>query len=255
MNYIDYNKKLWNQLSKSKHLLNPEITDEQVENAKKGTPEIYTSFDSPIPSDWLPKKSWRELNVLLLGAAGGNIAPLIALTGSNVHLVDISSNQLDIDKKICAELGLKIDYYEQDFQDLSNFPDDEFDLIIQPSSQFYIPSLDQLWSEVHRVLKPEGRYITTVINPLYFMVDLEALKGSGDLIFNKSIKSDSLVNQTLNGTQFAEFSHSLASIFGGLSRSGLNILEVREEGWGSYDDIGIDKYLNSFITLMLTKSI
>ncbi len=253
MDYIAYNKKIWNFLSQKKNLLNIEPTEELLEKARSGKPEIYTAFESPIAQDWFPSSNWKDSSILLLGAGGGNVSPLLALAGANVHLVDFSKGQLDIDRALNKKLGQDVCYYEQDFQDLSSFSDNQFDLIIQPSSTFYIEDTERLWRETYRVLKEGGTYITTVVNPIYYMADLDTLKGSQVLIRPQGKTKPEISSTKFDGIQFAEFGHSLNSLIGEPLKTGFKLARFEESGWGKYDDIGIDKAFQSFITMKLIK--
>src|SRR5919205_3843914 len=81
----------------------------------QGTPAARRSWLDEF--GWLP---WEDLrSVLVLCGAGGQQAPAFASLGLQVTVVDISAEQLAIDRRIAARRGLDIECIRADVQDLS----------------------------------------------------------------------------------------------------------------------------------------
>jgi len=104
-------------------------------------------------------------NVLCLASGGGQQSVAYALLGANVTVTDFSAEQLSRDSLAAQKLGLEIKIVKTDMRDLSMFQDEEFDVVHQPYSINYIPAVDQLFTEVSRVLKPRGIYHLMFHNP------------------------------------------------------------------------------------------
>lgn len=97
----------------------------------------------------------EKLRILNLGAGTGDDLPVISQFG-DVYIIDIDSNALRMvsdkfvyEKKVCDACHLP-------------YPDNFFDLALAFDVLEHIESDSQAVSEVHRVLKSDGRFIFTV---------------------------------------------------------------------------------------------
>jgi len=104
--------------------------------------------------------------VLCLACGGGQQAALFASLGYRVTLADISPDQLQIDRAVAEEYGLKIELVEADMLDLSRLHGRQFDLVYQAVSACYVPDVQRLYREVARVIKPGGWYRVEHWNPV-----------------------------------------------------------------------------------------
>lgn len=104
-------------------------------------------------------------NVLCLAAGGGQQSIGFALLGANVTVVDFSQEQLEKDKLVANEYQKKIRIFKSDMRDLSFCENEEFDIVCHPYSINYIPDVSKVFSEVSRVLKPNGLYDLMFHNP------------------------------------------------------------------------------------------
>lgn len=73
-----------------------------------------------------------------------------------VTVVDFSEAQLEQDRLVAEQYQLDIRIVKSDMRDLSFCHDAEFDIVFQPYSINYIPSIDGVLDEVARILKPTG---------------------------------------------------------------------------------------------------
>lgn len=104
-------------------------------------------------------------NVLCLASGGGQQSIAFALLGAKVTVVDFSAQQLEKDRLVSEQYGIDIRIIKSDMSDLIQFSDEEFDVVYQPYSINYISSIEKLYDEVHRVLKPGGYYDLMFHNP------------------------------------------------------------------------------------------
>jgi ubiquinone/menaquinone biosynthesis C-methylase UbiE len=148
----------------------------------------YTQLDRQVRGlDGAPE--WPRLRSFLPEIAGTSILDLgcgfgwfarwarehgaVLVTG-----IDISQNMLDTARKMTAEEDAKegggsprgtIAYQQADLESLK-LPDEaaqSYDLVFSSLALHYLEHLPELMTEVHRVLKPGGKFVFNVEHPIY----------------------------------------------------------------------------------------
>jgi ubiquinone/menaquinone biosynthesis C-methylase UbiE len=61
--------------------------------------------------------------------------------------------------------GLDAQFRAGDIRDPLPFDDGEFDFVFSATALHYVENLSKTMSEIARVLKPEGRFIASVLHP------------------------------------------------------------------------------------------
>ncbi len=105
-------------------------------------------------------------HVLCLAAGGGRQSSLYAAAGARVTVVDLSGAMLELDRLTAAERGFQLRLIQTTMEDLSPLDDGEFDIVIQPVSTCYVPSVAPVFAEVARVTRPGGLYISQHKQPV-----------------------------------------------------------------------------------------
>lgn len=105
----------------------------------------------------------RITSLLDIGCGGGIISEDMAREGFAVSGIDISTPSLLTAKKHAMENNLNIDYYEAPAEQLP-FASNSFDVITCCDVLEHVDDLNQVCSEVSRVLKPQGIFIYDTIN-------------------------------------------------------------------------------------------
>ena len=196
--------------------------------------------------------------VLCLASGGGQQSIAFALLGATVTVVDFSAEQLKKDKLVAEKYGQPIRCIKTDMQDLSMLVDNEFDIVYQPYSINYIPSVEKVFDEITRVLKPNGIYQLMFHNPFVHgswkdgcwgseWQQAELWQGKGYPIWQPyqdgyPIKTtDPNWNFTNNQNQAIklespqEYRHTLSTILNGLISRGFGILSLKEEVGDNFD--------------------
>lgn len=101
----------------------------------------------------------KDVLELACGAAQG--AGYLAARARSLICGDVSPALLDVAR---AHYGDRIDLRELDAQDLSEFADASFDVVLLFEALYYIPDLGRLFSEVARVLRPGGAFLVATAN-------------------------------------------------------------------------------------------
>jgi ubiquinone/menaquinone biosynthesis C-methylase UbiE len=93
--------------------------------------------------------------VLEVGTASGYFAHILTRAGYAVTAVDVSPNMVKEAELVTQALGMKVDYYVMDAQEL-DFDKDQFDLVFTRLMTWTIPDVKKCYGEVFRVLRPGG---------------------------------------------------------------------------------------------------
>ena len=125
-------------------------------------------------------------------------------------------------------------------RDLSTFSQDSFDVVWQPYSTNFVPSVDPVFCEVARLLKPGGTYFLQFANPFVMTVDEEAWDGNAFPLCHPYLDGEDVTryfphwNVTRpEGSQVRlesphEFRHTLSSVMNTLVDNGFVFLGLWE---------------------------
>ena len=132
-----HNRRAWNSMVEDRHVFARPARDEQFRNPLAQVDGL----------GWLGP-SMRGRRLLCLAAGGGRQGPLYAAAGAQVTVVDISPEMLALDREVAARRRLQIRTVEASMDDLSMFSSGEFEMVIQPVSTCYMPSVMAVYREV-----------------------------------------------------------------------------------------------------------
>lgn len=200
---------------------------------------------------------FKGKKVLCLAGGGGQQSLAFALLGANVTVVDFSAEQLKKDKLAATKFDKKIRLIKADMRDLSMLDNENFDIIYQPYSINYIPSIAQVFDEVQRLLKPKGVYDLMVHNPYIHGTwkdgcwgnewgSAELWKEKGYPIWQpyqdgypiKTVDPNWNFNNHKGGLvkieSPQEYRHTLATILNGLINRNFELLQFQEETGRNY---------------------
>ncbi len=185
-------------------------------------------------------------DVLCLASGGGTHAPLYAIAGARVTVVDISPRQLEHDDAVAQQLGLPIRTLCQSIDRLEALDDASFDVVVQPVSSSYVPDVRAVYRQVARVIRRGGVYVSQHKQPV--ALQTIASSGEGDeaagplrlwtpAVDGKRIPAGPDIDRAgparrdvigirEQGTD--EFVHTLDALIGGLCDAGFVITDFQE---------------------------
>ncbi|PSR52717.1 hypothetical protein AHMF7605_03840 [Adhaeribacter arboris] len=240
------NKQLWNELARQGVVCSQPklgLTPEQAHQ--------YLNKHGFYPASLAGK------NVLCLASGGGQQSISFALLGAQVTVVDFSQVQLEKDQLAAAAYNKPIRIILSDMRDLSFSPAEAFDIVYQPYSINYLSSVEEVFNEVARVLKPQGVYDLMFHNPyvhgswkdgcwgLEWQAE-ELWQGKGYPLWQpyqegypvKTVDAHwnftNPENQAVQVTSPQEFKHTMATVINGLIARGFEILSWQEEVGSDY---------------------
>jgi ubiquinone/menaquinone biosynthesis C-methylase UbiE len=130
----------------------------------KGTPH-HQSILNPCVEKLMGNVQGRR--ILDAGCGEGYLARFYAQKGAKVVGVDFSQTLIDRSKTLSTELP--ISYVLADLCHLRDFESEEFDIILCNLVLLNLECLDKSLSEFHRVLRPNGFLVFSVVHPAFNM--------------------------------------------------------------------------------------
>ena len=222
------NRQRWNALARANVQYSQPFLDYTLEQAA-----AYV-YRYGILKDVAGKK------VLCLASGGGQDSVAFGLLGADVTVLDLSDVQLERDRQAAEHHNLAVTTIQGDMCDLSVFTDNRFDIVWQPYSLNFVPSVEPVFREVARVLQPGGIYQVAIANPFAQSVDDDAWDGSGYSLRGLYTDGEDIscyyphwdVEQP-DGTIVKidsphEFRHTLSTVLNTLARNGFVFLFLQE---------------------------
>lgn len=252
---FEYNSKAWNaQVRKGNQWTIP-VDSETVEKARQGEWQIVLTPVKPVPRDWFPR-DLKGCKMLLLAGGGGQQGPVLAAVGADVTVYDLSSGQLGRDREVAERDGLKLTCVQGNMQDLSVFADDQFDLIVHPCSNSFVPDVNPVWKEAFRVLKPGGHLMAGMVNSMLFLfdeadMDRGVFEAKYSLPYSDTESLDAESRQRyIDQNEPLCFGHTLNDQIGGQLRAGFHMVDFYEDGW---PDLPFSKFADSMFATLSRK--
>jgi len=233
------------------------VSDEQIDAARRGEWQIFLTPSRPVPATWFPPLEGAD--VLCLASGGGQQGPILAATGALVTVFDNSPRQLERDRSLADRHGLPLRAVEGDMRDLSVFQDGSFDLVVHPVSNVFVPEIRPVWTEAYRVLRPGGRLMSGISNPILYVFDAEAydrgiLEPRHRLPYSDAeFLSEAAQRARLEQGSPLEFSHTLEDQIGGQIDAGFVIAGFYEDRSGDEDHEILERYASTFLATLAFK--
>ncbi|MBC7847798.1 MAG: class I SAM-dependent methyltransferase [Flavobacterium sp.] len=250
MDIVKHNKSAWNNYVDKKDRWTIPVSEQELENSKKGNWSIVLTPKKPVPHNWFPELNGSK--VLGLVSGGGQQGPILATLGAYVTIFDNSDKQLQQDKTISNKFNLDIKTLQGDMKDLSVFEDNSFDLIFNPCSVLFVDNVLPVWKECYRFLIPNGILMTGLINPISFQIDEQNLK----LIYKQpfsdlhSLPAEK-VEELIKNKEALQYGHSLTDQINGQLQAGFNLTDMYEDNWGGENNL--DDYFPAFMATRAIK--
>lgn len=225
--FIEANRKAWNKEANTGNAWSRPVDDSLVETAQSGNLNLRLAITNDVPQSWI--EGLKGKKVLNLGGGGGQQTVLLAAYGCKVTTVDISEEQLEIDVSTLARHGLEATLHNGSLTDLKFLDSDSFDCVIAPGVLNFIPELEDVYKDVYRLLRKDGRFMFSIANPALYMFDQRRLeKGRMKVKYTLPFASDTTLSQKqlqrlLATGDTIEYSHTLDEVLGSLCKTGFSI--------------------------------
>lgn len=215
----DHNRKAWDALVRKKQVFTRPAPDEQ----------LHDPLGTVDGAGWLGG-SVAGKRLLCLAAGGGSQSILYAAAGAEVTVVDISPEQLALDRAAAAERGLQVRTVEASMDDLAALHDAAFDIVIHPVSTCYLPDVRSVFREVARVTVAGGLYISQHKTPQSLQAEQKPSARGYELTepYYRTGPLPPVVGSRLREEGTLEFLHRWEDLIGGICRAGFVIEDLLE---------------------------
>ncbi len=225
---IAQNEMAWNMRVDNGVCWTVPVSPEEIEKARRGIFQITLTATKNVPREWFSQEM-KGLKILCLACGGGQQAPILAATGAEVTVLDMSVNQLKQDEYVANRDHLNLITVHGNMCDLSQFDDGSFEMIYCPVSVTYIPDVMPVFKESYRVLRKKGSFLFGATNPFVYLFngkkwDQGILEVANKLPFHSLDELDEEgMADFLRNKNAIEFSHTLESLIGGQTKTGFLI--------------------------------
>ena len=236
MDLIEHNRVAWNRLSDAGIPWGIPVDADAIAAAKEGRWQVQLAGQQPVPSAWFGATGKVEgMDILCLASGGGQQAPLLAAAGAKVISLDLSDAMLAKDRSLAEQHDLDLSCEQGSMTDLSRFTDDSFDLVLLPVAVCYVPDVNVVWRNCARVLRPGGRLLAGMINPLVNLFEEnEGEDDKGLQVVNRlpyaeiDVLSETERDAAIERGMVFVWIHTLSDLIGGQLSAGFRLLEFAE---------------------------
>lgn len=257
MDILEHNQVAWDAQVDLGNRWTVPVSGQDMTAARCGDWEIFLTPTKAVPRAWL--SGVERCRVLCLASGGGQQAPILAAAGATVTVLDNSPKQLERDAELARAHGLAIETVRGNMADLSAFRDSNFEIIVHPVSNCFVPDVRPVWEEAFRVLCPGGRLLAGFGNPIVYVFDQD-LEAAGRLEVRHRLPYsdiDSLTPKAIFKLREAgtplEFSHTLEELIGGQLAAGFAITGMYEDHDKPADKKPLNDYTPTYIATCALK--
>ncbi len=233
MDVVKHNRNAWDRYVKTGNPWTVPVSPERIAAARRGDWSVILTPTKPVPREWFGPVDGAR--ILCLASGGGQQASVLAAAGGRVTLLDNSPRQLDQDRNVAARDSLDLRLELGTMTDLSRFDDKSFDLVFHPVSNVFVPDVRPVWREAFRVLRPGGRMLAGIVNPLVYLFDDEEIERSDPVVrypipySDLECRSPERLRDQIESGEALEFGHSLEDQIGGQIDAGFVLTGLFED--------------------------
>lgn len=229
LNYIEINKKLWNQRTEIHY--NSDFYD--VVSFIKGKDSL-----NPIEIELLGDIKGKK--ILHLQCHFGQDTISLSRYGAIATGVDFSENAIEKAKKLNEQLGANAKFIQCNIYKLPEILDEKFDIVYTSYGVIgWLPDMKEWAKIINRFLKPKGKFIIVEFHPIVWMFSHDFKK-----IEFKYMDSDPIIEEP-EGTytdrnsgikeKSVVWNHGLSSVLNSIIKTGLKITDFKEYNYSPYD--------------------
>jgi ubiquinone/menaquinone biosynthesis C-methylase UbiE len=158
-------KKWWNETSQG-----------YQKDAKIPTKSAHYGLYSPDEDKLKLLGNIKGKKILEIGCGGGQCSIAFAKQGAHCIGIDISEEQLKFAKNLAKKEKVKVKFILGDFQNLNRIKSNSQDIVFSAFALHYSQNLDEVFKQVHRILKKNGLFVFSFDHPFYDTINSKNFK-------------------------------------------------------------------------------
>lgn len=229
MNYLEINKRLWN------NKVDIHIESEFYSNDKfiQGANSL-NSIELDLLGDL------KDKSVLHLQCHFGQDTISLTRLGAKAHGVDLSDKAIAAAEELASKVKSDAKFTCSDIYDLPKHLDEQFDIVYTSYGTIgWLPDLDKWANIIQHYLKPGGKFVFVEFHPVVWMFDDDF-----KFIKYRYFKSDP-IQESESGTyadrdsaleqEFVTWNHGLGEVVQSLLQYGLSLTSLNEHDYSPYN--------------------
>jgi SAM-dependent methyltransferase len=229
LNYFEINKNSWNKR-----------TDIHVSSDFYQMDKFLSGLNTLNSIELDVLGNIEGLSVLHLQCHFGQDSLSLERMGARVTAVDFSDKSIDKAKELALKLGLNTRFICCNIYDLTDFLDEQFDLVFTSYGTIgWLPDLDRWAKIISKFLKPGGKFVFAEFHPVVWMFDND-FKEVGYSYFNtgaiNETETGTYADKTSNLTQeYVCWNHGVGEVLGSLLNNQLKLSFFKEYDYSPYN--------------------
>lgn len=180
--------------------------------------------------------------ILDLGCGGGQSLIAAAKQGAIAIGVDISLEQLAFARRLVEQEDIKVEFKHGDLAELAFQRADSVDIVFSAHALQYVPDLNRVFRQVHRVLKPQASFVFSLPHPAAATTGRKgALQRRPDQLTiepaPQPVVRSYFDNSPIEGNGLVEYHRTTSDVYMGLVRSGYRVDVVLEPNIGNESNL------------------
>lgn len=179
--------------------------------------------------------------VLDLGCGGGQATIAMAKQGATAIGIDISQEQLAFARRLIEDEEVRVELRHGDLAELAFQRADTVDLVFSAMALQYVPDLNRVFRQVHRVMRPGATFVFAIPHPSSAMIEQGEMSLANQqlslepdpITVKRSYFERSPIEAQAGEAAFVEYPRTVSDIYMGLSRSGYRVDTMLEPEIGS----------------------
>lgn len=229
MDYININKRLWNQ--KTEVHYGSDFYD--VDSFIKGKDSL-----NPIEIGLL--EEIKRKRILHLQCHFGLDTISLSRHGALATGIDFSEKAIEKANQLNESLGTKAKFIQSDIYELPEVLDEKFDIVFTSYGVIgWLPDMKK-WAEIiNRFLKPGGEFIMVEFHPVVWMFSYDFKQIEFNYMDSAAIIEELEGTYTNRKAEIKEksicWNHGLSTVIDSLIKTGLTITDFKEYNYSPYD--------------------
>ncbi|MFQ6009714.1 MAG: class I SAM-dependent methyltransferase [Candidatus Aenigmatarchaeota archaeon] len=142
-------------------------------DAKIPTSSVHWGVHAPNEGKLRLLGNVKGKKIIEVGCGGGQNSIALAKRGAICTGIDVSKEQLKYAENLAKKEKVKVRFVKGDFQNLTRFKSNSFDMAVSAWAFQYSPNLKKLFRGVYRIVKKKGLFVFSMPHPFHDLINIK----------------------------------------------------------------------------------